>query len=328
MSDLLSCYFPTTVVLVDDDPAFLGLLRSKLNGAGFICKGFLDAREALDFINDSAYSNRLDYSNLIRTGEEGTSDWKSILLNVNVLHSEIYSSGRFNKISTVISDYQMPNMNGVEFCSKIFDVGIQKILLTGVVEDKIGIDAFNGGYISRFFRKNLSFDIVGAVKDSMSRYFQIYTNLILQHASSTEFVHLKDPVFFDFFSRLYARGDYIEYYMLDPYGSYLMVRANGSCRMLSVLTEIEAARLMDVAIESGEADDDTLGRLQSREYMLVYHNRNASLPPVSEWHKYLRPANVIDGYQTYYYSFLEEDKPDLDYDEIVSLDSFLRNSAT
>jgi hypothetical protein len=220
----------------------------------------------------------------------------------------------------------MPNMNGVKFCSKILDKGIQRILLTGLAEDRIGIDAFNAGYISRFSRKNLSFDIVDFVNRSAHRYFDIYTDYILQHASFGELSHLKDPVFSEFFSKIYKQGDFIEYYMLDSFGSYLMMKANGQRQMLSVLTEIEVTRLLDVAIESGEIDSDTLNKLQSRKYMLVYHNRNGSLPPVAEWGKFLRPARVVEGYQTYYYSMSDNDKADLDEDEIISFDSFRKTN--
>lgn len=326
MGSILSCFFPTTVVLVDDDPGFLSFLKMSLADTPFVYRSFLDVSEALKFINDSSRENRLDYSSLVRSGEEGTSEWKSVLLNLNGLHTEIYSSSRFCKISTVISDYQMPNMNGVKFCSKILDKGIQRILLTGLAEDRIGIDAFNAGYISRFSRKNLSFDIVDFVNRSAHRYFDIYTDYILQHASFGELSHLKDPVFSEFFSKIYKQGDFIEYYMLDSFGSYLMMKANGQRQMLSVLTEIEVTRLLDVAIESGEIDSDTLNKLQSRKYMLVYHNRNGSLPPVAEWGKFLRPARVVEGYQTYYYSMSDNDKADLDEDEIISFDSFRKTN--
>ena len=144
----------------------------------------------------------------------------------------------------------------------------------------------------------------------------------MQHASFGELLHLKDPVFSEFFSKLYKQGDFVEYYMLDSFGSYLMMKADGQRKMLSVLTEIEVTRLLDVAVESGEIDGDTLEKMQSRKYMLVYHNRNGSLPPVAEWGKFLRPAGVIEGSQTYYYSMSDNDKADLDEDEIISFDSF------
>lgn len=51
MGSMLSCFFPTTVVLVDDDPGFLSFLKMSLADTPFICRSFLDASEALEFIN-------------------------------------------------------------------------------------------------------------------------------------------------------------------------------------------------------------------------------------------------------------------------------------
>lgn len=322
MSNVLSCFFPTTIVLLDDDLAFLSFLRMSLENAPFILKTFSNPSEALDFINESTSDNRLDCSNLIRSGEESTLEHKSILLDINSLHTEIYSSMRFNKISAVISDYRMPIMNGVEFCSKILDKNIQKILLTGLAEDKVGIDAFNAGYISRFSRKNLSLDLLDVAGKSAHKFFASYTDCMLQYTSFGELRHLSDPVFADFFYRIYRQGNFVEYYMLDSFGSYLLVTSSGQIKVLSVLTESELTRLIAVAIASDEADEETLSKLQSREYMLVYHDRNGSLPPVADWNGFLQPAGTLEGAQTYYYTISGEEVADLDESKITSFDSF------
>lgn len=325
MSNVLSCFFPTTVVLVDDDPAFLRFLRMNLENAPFVCKTFSDSYEALNFINEFGQTNRLDCSNLIKNGEEGTSEYKSILLDISGLHSEIYSPMRFNKISAVISDYRMPNMNGVEFCSKIVDKSIQRILLTGLAEDRVGIEAFNAGYISRFSRKNLSLDLLDIANRSARKFFSIYTDYVLQYASFGELGHLRDPVFSDFFHRIYKQGNFVEYYMLDPFGTYILMTSTGDIKLLNVLTEVELARLVDVAIASGEIDEESLNKLQSRKYMLVYHNRNGSLPPVAEWKKFLQPAGVLEGSQTYYYAISGDEIADINKSEIISFDTFQEN---
>lgn len=323
MSNVLSCFFPTTVVLVDDDFAFLRLLQMSLENAPFVCKTFSDAAEALDFINTSSRDNKLDCSSLIRNGEEGTSEYKSILLDIGGLHTEIYSPMRFSKVSVVVSDYRMPSMNGVEFCSKITDKNIQKVLLTGLAEDRVGIDAFNAGYISCFSHKNLSIDLLDIVNRSARKFFSIYTDCMLQYTSFGELRHLKDPVFADFFYRVFAQGNFVEYYMLDSCGSYLLVTADGKMRVLGVLTEAELTRLIGVAIASGEADEETLNKLQSREYILAYYGRRGSLPPVSDWKSFLQPAGKLEGVQTYYYIISEEEVADIDKDEIVSFNTFM-----
>lgn len=327
---MLSCFFPTTIVIVDDSSSFVDSLKESLfKQTNVIFKTFTNPLKALDYINDISKYNKLDYSNLIRDGEESTSDWKSILLNVNGLHREIYSFDRFSKISTVISDYMMPEINGVDFCSNILDKNIQRILLTGVAEEKKVIEAFNNGYIQQFIRKgstDFESDILESIDKSIYQYFRVYTDYIAKHVSIDEITHLNDPIFSSFFSKIFSLDDFVEYYMLDVFGSYLLLKANGQAKVLSVLTENELSRIIDTGIESGEIDDDVLQKLQSRKYMVVSHSRIGLLPPVSEWKKYLCPVEHIEGYQTYYFTLSDSIVPDLDSNEIKSFDLFKKLS--
>ena len=58
-------------------------------------------------------------------------EWQHVMLDVNVydLMKEVYNPRRFDQVSTVIVDFAMPGINGLEFCEKITDPSIQKILL-------------------------------------------------------------------------------------------------------------------------------------------------------------------------------------------------------
>jgi CheY-like chemotaxis protein len=323
---MLSCFFPTTVVLVDDNVAFINSLKIFLEANNIVCKTFTRPLEALNYINDIGKMNKLDYSDLIRDGEESTSDWKSILLNINDLHREIYSTNRFLKISAVVSDYMMGELNGIELCSNIYDKDIQRILLTGVAEDKSAIEAFNSGYITRFIKKgsdDFEETVIDSVKKSVHRYFSIYTDYISKHLSIVDGSHLNDPVFANFFSKVYESDDYIEYYMLDAFGSYLFLKSDGQAKMLCVLTESEISRIVEIGLESDEIGEDVLSKLQSRKYMLVSHSRVGLLPPISEWGKYICPAERINGYQTYYFSM--SDTIDIDAADIKSFDLFKRS---
>ncbi|MDR0678398.1 MAG: hypothetical protein LBF44_02575 [Holosporaceae bacterium] len=329
MNNVLSCFFPTTVVLVDDSASFLDSLMEVISIPNVTFKKFNKPSEALKYINDVSGVNRLDCSDLAIGGEEGTSDWKSILLNINCLHREIYSFDRFSRISTIVVDYSMPEMNGIELCSGINDKSIQKVLLTGVADEKIAIEAFNGGHINRFVKKGVdSFETetVENINKSIYQYFKTHTDDISRHLSVYDKTHLKDPIFANFFFNTCLSRTYVEYYMLDTLGGYLFLNSKGQPSLLSVLTEYEISRIVDIGIESGEASCDVLDGLKSREYMLVSHNRAGQLPPMTEWGNYLRPARRLDGYQTYYFSFAGAESLDLDFNNIKSFDQFQKIS--
>ncbi|MDR3151661.1 MAG: hypothetical protein LBT67_02285 [Holosporaceae bacterium] len=325
MNNVLGCFFPTTVVLVDDNRLFAESIKSAIGIDNLVFKVFDDPLKAVDYINEVSSTNRLDSADFIIDGEESTSDWKSILLNINYLHRQIYDDSRFSIISTIVADYCMPGITGIELCDKINDKNIQRILLTGIADEKIAINAFNEGVICKFVKKGdpgFEEKVRDSILKSVHNYFHIYTNGVSKYLSMSERSHLNDPVFANFFFRKCCRSEMQEYYMLDTFGSYLLMDNRGVTSAFTVLTEREMDRLIDVGTESGEISDDVLGKLQSRKYMLSSHSRTGLLPPISEWHKYLREAERLDGYQTYYVDMTGGEILDLDFGEIKSFDGF------
>ena len=327
MNSILSCFFPTTIVAIDDNVNFLKSLRDILGSKHITVKGFSDPIEGLNFINESSIDNPLAFSDLTVNGDDETSDWKSILFNINKIHSQIYDINRFSKVSAVIVDYSMPGIDGVELCSQILDPNIQRLLLTGVADEKVAIDAFNNGHINRFTRKS-SPDIVEELTQSINRavqqYFSVYTSDLMKHLPMKDMNNLRDPILANFFYGTCLNRNYIEYYMLDTFGSYLFLREDGQANLLSVMPESEVDRIIEIGIDSEEISDEVLSGLQSHEYMLVFHSRTGALPPITEWDKYLRPARRLEGYQTYYFAFAESEMLDLDFGKIKSFNKFRR----
>ena len=76
---------------------------------------------------------------------------QKICLNIDTHHQQIYNSERFAQISVVITDYAMPEMDGVDFLRQIKHSEIKRILLTGVADEKIAVKAFNWGTYRPFF---------------------------------------------------------------------------------------------------------------------------------------------------------------------------------
>lgn len=330
MSGVLSCFFPTTVVLVDDNPTFLESLQESLDLRGISLVTFTDPNKAKEYINDVSSINRLDYIDLTRGGEESTSDWKSILINVNCLHHEIYSFNRFSMISVLVTDYFMNGMNGVELCADIDNKNIRRILLTGVTDEKCAIEAFNNNYINCFVKKDspdFSNEIKNNIQKGIHQYFSTYSENISRYLSVYGKTHLRDPIFANFFNKLCDTINFSEYYMLDSFGSYLFLDEKGHANFLCVLTEYEMEKLIETAQESEEIEPETLAGLQSKELMLAYHNRRGTLPPISEWKKYLVPARVLSGYQTYYFSMIDPSFLDIDFDNIKTFAHYKKNSS-
>jgi CheY-like chemotaxis protein len=327
---LLSCFFPTTVVCVDDKEDFLDRIEGEINFLNVTVKKFTDPYKALAYVNDVNRQNRLDCFDLAREGEESTSDWKSILLNINCLHREIYSFDRFSRISVVITDHSMPGMSGVEFSAGIADSGIQRVLLTGIADEKVAINAFNEGHISRFVKKlgeNFADEVRDNISKSLIAYFKKHTEDLSKNLSVYGKTPLSDPIFASFFRNVCRHQDYVEYYMLDTFGGYLFLDTFGKPSFLCVLTEHEMENVISLAEESKEARPDVIAALKSKEYILASHSRSSQLPPIATWENYLRPARKLDGYQTYYFASVDSALLDLDCDNIKSFDMFRKRIA-
>ena len=73
--------------------------------------------------------------------------------------------------AVVISDYQMPFLNGIQLFSKIFvmDKHVQRIMMTGHADLQMAIDAVNHGRITAFLTKptpaaSIRFVVLGAIQ--------------------------------------------------------------------------------------------------------------------------------------------------------------------
>lgn len=323
MKYVSSCFFPTTVVFVDDER---GMLDSMPDIYNVNAVKFTDPNEALAYINDNSKLNQLDFSSFTANGEENTSDKRSIIFDICGLSREIYNPDRFVRISAVVADYEMKStINGIEMCAGIHNKNIQKILLTGYADESMAIAAFNENLINRFLKKGyegLYEDLTKGINRAIYKYFNSYTEDLIKILNFSHKCHLKDPVFANFFHDICDTKNYVEYYMLDVFGSYLFLGERGEASMLSVFTENEIDKLVKFGEESCEIAPHVLNSIRSREYMLVYHDRNGMLPPIESWEKYLQPARRLDGYQTYFYSFSDSSDLDLDFDRIASFNNF------
>ena len=149
------CSFPTTTVIVDDNEEFLNSIALKLDKTRQSYKYFTSANGATKFIKDNYHKSRwfLKYIQNIEAAEQ---DRKLVEFNLKDLYKQVYDQERFDIITTVISDYDMPEITGLEMFSDLHDAQLHKVLLTGVVDEKVAVKAFNDKAIDAFIPKSHS----------------------------------------------------------------------------------------------------------------------------------------------------------------------------
>ncbi len=330
MNSLLCCYFPTKIVFVDDNSRMLKSLGAILDMNVASYDFFDDPYTALESINNSQTINFLSPSFSIRERE------------VEEIYKTIYNPKRHEEVSTVIVDYEMPGMKGLEFCEKLKNPHIRKILYTGVADEELAIQAFNKGIIDGFIRKNTTGQaavINEFIRESQFKYFKSLTGssietIIKEYAvGNPEDTALYDPVFASYFNELLEKNNICEYYLNDISGGFVFLTSKGKPSALFIYSEenfeniqLEFQGILENKIAEGKRISSSLIKdLEENRKTVCLPFCGVKMNPDPEtWDKYAYPVQSLKGNQTYYVAYV----PDADYvnhSEIISFEKYSRS---
>lgn len=305
-----TCYFPSTVVFIDDSQDFLLNFTLQLRD-DLVYRMFNSPQEALDLLNStqrqSDYLNQRCFSEYLESISCPLSN-QTINLNLSAIHSEIYNSKRFDEISVVIVDFSMPGMNGLEFCEKLENTSIKKILLTGQANEKTTIEAFNKGIIDRYVQKhepNVATIINENIAAMQYQYFQYMSDMIINVLAFNSPSCLKDKKFAEFFHSICQENQIIEYYLTENTGSFLLLDKDANASCLIVKNERELSLLHELALNNN-APAHVLEELKTGEKMPYFWQAdNYYHSEWTDWSTCLYPANTIECNEIYYYALIK-----------------------
>ncbi|AHE66069.1 response regulator containing a CheY-like receiver domain and an HTH DNA-binding domain [Legionella oakridgensis ATCC 33761 = DSM 21215] len=199
-----ACYFPSTVLFLDDSRDFLLNFVLQLD-EGVAYRIFDNPNKTLDYIHNK-------HCELELLNQDGLSEYSdsrrfdlinhTLDLDLAAIHAEVYNPHRFSEISVVVVDYAMPGMNGLEFCRRIENSNIKKILLSGQADEHLAIEAFNEGLIHRYIKKsdvNAIELITQSIYELQFQYFQAMSDTIVRMLSFMPPRCLQDREFVGFF---------------------------------------------------------------------------------------------------------------------------------
>jgi CheY-like chemotaxis protein len=319
-------YFPTTVMFVDDNAAFLANLSLQLD-EDLAYKLFDSALEALVHVNavNRRPSLTHTYFSKYRDIELATPSNHLIDLNLDKIHREVYQEQRFEEISVAVIDYAMPEMDGLEFCRNIKHPAIKKILLTGRADEKLAVRAFNEGLIDRFIMKGDSVALAtlnAAIGELQQEYFGQVEQILADALSIETPSFLLDPVFGRHFGEICRARKVVEYYLCSNPNGILMLDAQGSGTLLLISTEEDLRAHYEVAFDQA-APEALLTRLRSGKsipYFWQYDGHYQS--GCTNWDEFLYPASEIQGAQWYFYAAVEN-PPRFKLNTVLSYHTFL-----
>jgi CheY-like chemotaxis protein len=220
-------YFPTKVVFVDDNYDFLNFIMNTLNQSKRQFMGFGEVKDAITYLNDvykpDYYLNR--YTSLV---DEPAYENRTINIEIYNIHHEVYNKERFKQISTLVIDYDMSYMNGIDACKMIKDPYVQKILLTSMADENVAIQGFNDGVIDYYLRKDdpkLAEKMEALLNKAQENYFKLISTNIAKLITWKDWrpSALQDPVYQQLLKEIIKKYDIVEYYIIETAGSYLLL---------------------------------------------------------------------------------------------------------
>jgi CheY-like chemotaxis protein len=303
MKSVLPYFTPTKIVLIDDDVITLEEQKTILDPSATIIMSFENPFEALEYINSSSKKS------------DG-------IMDLSALYHQINSNERFKQISTIIVDYDMPGMNGLDLCRQITSPYIQKIMLTGAATHELAVSAFNEGIIGQFIKKNdpdVFAKLQNAVVSAQERYFETCT-LELMHQIQNDYPEiaiLQNPDFIEFFEKITRENKVIEHYLLDEMGSFLFLSDSGKPSGLFVFNE-ETLESQEDMIPNKDRHPDILEDIYKHRKAICFYPFQKRLKYEAEnWKNYLQPLKHLESKSPLFYAFIS-DLTDLDQSKIAS----------
>ncbi|MEM7494767.1 MAG: response regulator [Myxococcota bacterium] len=314
---------PLRFVIVDDNVEFLGTTKRRLHQLGVDQSRlvlFANPAKALKFLANHAATDPLLERWTIKhkpSSEDGPDHFTATIDN---LHETAENPNRFNRVSLVATDYEMPGMmNGLELCDKIGNSYAQKLLLTGVVTDDKVIMAFKAGKIQQFVRKQEGTKMFEELRDTMveteGRYFE--------QMQGIKDPMLSDPAFVNHAQKVKAELGIEEHYLYKNARDILLLDKDAKHYGLFVRSAGEIAALLQTP-QARTAPAEVLQRLRNGNSVLCYPGaRSTTELEGSKWGAYVHPAKVtIMGRNEKYLCCLVPRGLPVQEDKIVSFNAY------
>jgi len=329
-NEIACCYFPTTVLFLDDKIDELKNVKISMD-RNLVCKLYRNPLNALDYMTNEYKPNpfiKKWISNLKDIDREQDPTHSYIDIDISAIHQEIYALDRFKEISIIIVDYDMPKMDGLKFCKKLINNPIKKLMLTGVADESLAVQAFNEGTIDHFVGKgerNFTDHLNEAIAKLQQAYFQDLSSMIINNLAANPYSCLGDPVFSKFFAKLCQERNIMEYYLVNDSGCFLLLDINGNPSWLIVKSEQHMKHYWQSA-KDNDAPKDIVKALAKKEKVLfLFSEEDEYSLPVSAWANYMHPATKLNGKNNKYYYAVVEGAAiyDIHTDNIASYQKYL-----
>lgn len=331
-------YHPRTVMLIDDDPAFLKQLTLQL-GEHTPVITFSKPDEAIQHLRN--YYAALKDSWLFQNNDP-------IETSLEESRRSFYSTERFKGISTVVLDYEMPNKDGFAMVIETGETALRQpsyhhtVILTGKrfsdFDSEFTDFKVAKNYISKWDPKRIEqlLDKVAETPDSSRWMSYIIVNKLSLNPDEQSLV-LRDGNFLPVLNETMKTHQLCEFTLFDRQGSLMFLDDQGEPSWLFIRNEIGLEHGLMLA-EKLNAPHSVMNALESKKVILsLYEELDYSKLSSINWNDYILPLVRLDtdlrflGNYTqgnppssYYYAYTNQYPVfDLDKKKVVSYRDYL-----
>lgn len=298
------CFYPTKTLFIDDKREFLDGIALHLDLTYQRYDFFDNAYCALEKIRKDQHES-LWYKKCRRTVEEESFERRLLEVDVSGIGKQVFNLNRFNTVTTVIVDYDMPGMDGLTFCRHLASLPIFKVLLTGAADEKLAVEAFNAKLIDAFLPKH-----EGNIYGALQQYIRVGSNEYFQKISQQFFIALEDEKYSDFirdvqfcnfFRDILEVNRVTEFYLIEGTGSYLFITQDKKMGLFFMVPEAHLESMYLQAEENNLNTHDLL-KLRNKESILCHFDFHSNSFPAGQYlSKCLLPAREVSLNDVKYY---------------------------
>lgn len=290
--------YPTTTVIIDDNPDFLANIGLQLDPQ-LALRRFVSPYDGLVAINGAAGASATEPAGRFFTPYKQRDDLNAgehvIALGLESIHREVLNRDRFRRISVAVVDYAMPEIDGLEFCAGIKDPKVGKILLTGKADERVAVKAFNDGLINRFIRKqdpDAIQQLATAIAELQRDYFAHLQQMVSDALAVGTYGFLRNPDLVSAVERIQRDHRIVEHYLVGKPLGLLMLDASGNAWRLVVMDQ-EALRSQAEIARDLQAPEELVRQLESGRVVPYFWRSGGEYSPLDQdWQASLYPAEV------------------------------------
>jgi len=328
-SRCLPFFHPTRVAFIDDEISFLSILLTRLQ-LGLPVTTYNSPRTFLADLEQEHVTANLDtdwWGYYLGMADSPVQS-QVISLNKSKIYQQAFDKRRFDTISVVVVDYDMPDMSGLALCRELADLPCKKILLTGHTDSAMVSRAFKQGLIDLYlpkFHPRLELELTTAIRHFQHQYMTSATEMFARRLRATDPVVWSDRAFSRFFQRFCTDRGVVEFYAVDDPRGFLLLdkAARGRLMLIHTSADIDAQRAI---AEASRAPSTVISALRSKQRVLHFPHRQppGTLTP-HQWGTSCIRAYPFPGRKDRYYALIDNPGPfRVSPDTVLGFDQYLR----